>query len=193
MIHFMNGVRNLVKIKFYGLGGQGIVTAAKIFSSAVSLHEGRYAITVPAYGHERRGAPVNTSIIVSEEPVLMNSFVYDPDIVLVMDHTVIDKGVNIAEGIHKDSLLVLNTEDEKVVNRFKEFGFKEIYHVDGTQVALEKIGRGIPNGSMLGALSGTGIVGVESVGNAIKEWFKGKAGDLNAEAAREANRRLQKN
>ena len=46
------------RLKFYGLGGQGVVTAGKVLSSAVSLHEDKYAITVPAYGHERRGAPV---------------------------------------------------------------------------------------------------------------------------------------
>ncbi len=43
------------RLKFYGLGGQGVVTAGKVLSSAVSLHEDKYAITVPAYGHERRG------------------------------------------------------------------------------------------------------------------------------------------
>ncbi len=57
----------MIKLKFYGLGGQGVVTAAKMFSEAVSLYEDKYAITVPAYGHERRGAPVNTSIIMDEE------------------------------------------------------------------------------------------------------------------------------
>jgi 2-oxoacid:acceptor oxidoreductase gamma subunit (pyruvate/2-ketoisovalerate family) len=183
----------LSKIKFYGLGGQGIVTAAKIFSAAVSLYEGKYAITVPAYGHERRGAPVNTSIIVDQEPVLLNSFVYDPDIVMVMDHGVIDKGVDIAEGIHKESILIINTENKEVLSRYEKFGFKEIYYVDGTQIALEKIGRGIPNGSMLGALAGVGIVSIDSIENAIKEWFKGKAGEKNAEAARTANKKLQKN
>jgi 2-oxoacid:acceptor oxidoreductase gamma subunit (pyruvate/2-ketoisovalerate family) len=183
----------MVKIKFYGLGGQGVVTAGKVFSIAVSLHEDRYAITIPAYGHERRGAPVNTSIVVDEEPILLNSFVYDPDIVLVMDDSVVDKGIDVASGIHEDSILVLNTEDPEVVERYKGFGFKEVYYVDGTQVALEKIGRGIPNGSMLGALSGTGIVKVDSVEEALKDWFKGKAGVLNAEAAREASARIQKN
>ena len=50
----------MIKLKFFGLGGQGIVTAAKTLSEAVSIYEEEYAITVPAYGHERRGAPVNT-------------------------------------------------------------------------------------------------------------------------------------
>lgn len=182
----------MIKIKFYGLGGQGIVTAAKIFSEAISLYEGKYAITVPAYGAERRGSPVNTSIIVDDEPVLLNSFVYEPDIVLVADHTIIEKGVDISEGINEDSILVLNTEDENVLNTYKKYNFKEIYYVDGTKIALEYIGKAIPNGSMLGALSATGLVKIESVEKAIKTVFGEKAGDKNAKAAREAYKKINK-
>ena len=36
------------KIKFYGLGGQGAVTAAKVLSHAVSLYQNDYAITTAA-------------------------------------------------------------------------------------------------------------------------------------------------
>jgi len=182
----------MIKLKFYGLGGQGVVTAAKILSEAVSLHEEKYAITVPAYGHERRGAPVNTSIIVDDEIVLLNSFVYDPEIVMVMDHTIIEKGVDISEGITENSILVLNSENEKVLNRYKKYGFKEIYYVDGTKVAIENIGKGIPNGSMLGALAGTGLVKIESIEKAIKAAFGEKAGDKNAKAARDAYNRIKK-
>lgn len=180
------------KLKFYGLGGQGVVTAAKIFSSAISLYENKYAITVPAYGHERRGAPVNTSIIVDDEPVLLNSFVYTPDVVLVMDDTILDKNVDVSEGIHADSILVINTEEQGILERYKKFNFKEIYYVDGTQIAVETIGKGIPNGSMLGALAGSGIVTIEAVEKAIKDMFKEKAGDINAKAARKAYEQIKK-
>lgn len=180
------------KLKFHGLGGQGVVTAAKIFSAAISLYDGKYAITVPAYGHERRGAPVNTSIITDDKEVLLNSFVYEPDIVLVMDEKMIDKNVNIAEGINEKSILVLNTEDEDVLERYAKFGFKEIYYINATDIAIKHIGVGIPNGSMLGALSATGIVNIESVENAIKDKFNNGAGEDNAKAAREAYEKIQK-
>lgn len=182
----------MIKLKFYGLGGQGVVTAAKVFSSAVSLYEDKYAITIPAYGHERRGAPVNTSIIIDDTEVLMNSFVYTPDIVLVMDPGVVDKNVDIAQGINENSILVLNSDKEDIISDYKKYGFKEIHFVDGTQIALDNIGVGIPNGSMLGALAHTGILSIESVEKAIKDSFKGKAGDNNAKAAREAYIRTEK-
>lgn len=182
----------MIKLKFYGLGGQGVVTAAKIFSTAVSLYENKYAITIPSYGHERRGAPVNTSVITDDDVVLLNSFVYDPDIVLVMDHKIIDKNVDIGEGIDEDSILVLNTDDPEILEKYKKYNFKEIYYVNGTQIAIENIGRGIPNSSMLGALAATDIVGIDSVKSAIKDSFKGKAGDMNAKAAEKAYEQCKK-
>lgn len=182
----------MIKIKFYGLGGQGVVTAGKVFSEATSLNEGKYAITVPAYGHERRGAPVNTSIITDEEPVLMNCFVYQPDMVLVLDHTVVEKGIDISQGINENSILVLNTEDENVLDSFKKYNFKEVYYVDGNQIAMDNIGISIPNGSMLGALAATGLVKIESIEKAIISSFGEKAGVKNAKAAREAYDRIKK-
>lgn len=181
----------MIRLKFYGLGGQGVVTAGKVFSEAVSIHEDKYAITIPAYGHERRGAPVNTSIIMDEDPIRVNSFVYNPDIVLVLDHTVIDKGVDISEGIHKDSILVINTENEEILKRYKEYGFKKIYYVDGTKIALDNMGRSIPNSSMLGALAGTQLLKIDSVEQAIKSIFGEKVGDSNAKAAREAYEKIR--
>lgn len=182
----------MIQLKFYGLGGQGVVTAGEIFSEAVSLYEDKFANTIPAYGHERRGAPVNTSIIMDDKPVLLNTFVYEPDIVLVMDSSVVDKGVDISKGIHENSILVLNTEDEDILEEFKKYNFKEIYYVDGTRIAFENIRKGIPNGSMLGALAGTGIVSIESIEKAIKSTFAEKAGDNNAKAAREAYEKVKK-
>ncbi|MCF6464922.1 2-oxoacid:acceptor oxidoreductase family protein [Clostridium sp. Cult2] len=182
----------MIKLKFYGLGGQGIVTAGKVFSEAVSLHEDKYAITIPAYGHERRGAPVNTSIIMDNKPILVNSFVYNPDIVLVMDYTVVDKGVDISEGINENSILVLNTEDENVLDEYRKYNFKEIYYVDGTEIAFKNTGRRIPNSSMLGALAITGLLKIDSVEAAIMSMFGEKAGDGNAKAARDAYEKINK-
>lgn len=175
------------KLKFYGLGGQGVVTAGKTLSVAVSIHEGKYAITVPAYGHERRGAPVFTDVIVDAQPVLLNCFVYDPDIVVVLDESIIEKNIDIVQGKHAETVLVLNTGSEKSARYFKQhYGFKTVYYVDATQLALANIGRGIPNGSMLGALAKTGLVSIESVEAALKETFGERAGEKNAKAARDS-------
>jgi 2-oxoacid:acceptor oxidoreductase gamma subunit (pyruvate/2-ketoisovalerate family) len=157
-----------------------------MFSYAVSLCENKYAITVPSYGHERRGAPVYTSIIVDEVPVLLNCFVYEPDIVLAMDDALLDKGIDVSAGKKPGSILVLNSGDPEKIEAYKKLKFAKMYYVDGTRLALKHIGRGIPNGSMLGALACTGIVKIDSVESAIIAGFGQKAGSLNGKAAREA-------
>ncbi len=169
-----------------------MVTAAKLFATAISLYEGKYAITVPSYGYERRGAPVTTSVITDTNPVLLNSFVYNPDIVVVIDHRVIQRNIDITEGISKDTILILNTDDPDILKSYKKYGFGSIYYANGTRIAIENTGKGIPNTSMLGTLAATKIVTIESIKAAIKDKFKGKAGEVNAKAAEEAYRQTNK-
>lgn len=180
-------------LKFYGVGGQGVVTATKIMSGAVSLHEDKYAITVPAYGHERRGAPVFSDIIMDEKPIMLNCFVYRPDVVVVMDETVVDKGVNIGNGKHAETILVLNASSEEKARQLAEqYGFTEVYYADATHIAVEYIGRNIPNGPILGMLAKAGLVSIESVEKALIEFFGEKAGEKNAQSARSAYEKTTK-
>lgn len=174
------------KIKFYGIGGQGAVTAAKVLSIAVSVHQDEYAITVPAYGHERRGAPVYAHIIVDDKPVLLNCYVYEPDIIVVFDDKLIDMDVDLGEGCTEETVVVLNTSSAEMAERYrKTYGFKTIYACDATEAAVRNIGLSIPNSAMLGALAATGVVGIEAVKAAVAESF-GKVGEKNANAAQYA-------
>lgn len=179
------------RIKFYGIGGQGAVTAAKVLSKAVSIYQDEYAITVPAYGHERRGAPVFAHIIVDNKPVMLNCYVYEPDIVAVFDDTIIDKGIDVGAGCHEGTVLVLNTDSEAVAEKYRQaYGFKTIYWSDATGAALRNMGLSIPNSSMLGVLARTGVVQLDSVENAIRDSF-GKVGEKNVHAARDAYEHAQ--
>lgn len=183
----------MINIKFYGVGGQGVVTAAKILSTAVSIYEGKYAATIPSYGHERRGAPVYTDIRIDKQSLLANCFVYRPDIILVMDEAIKEKNIDVSKGMHQDTVLVINASNKAVAEKYKvTYGFKEVYFIDATLCALNNIGIGIPNGAMLGALAKTGIVTIASIEKALKDAFKEKAGDKNAKAAREAYERTEK-
>lgn len=177
----------MISLKFYGLGGQGVVTAAKVLSIAVSIYEDKYAVTIPAYGHERRGAPVYTDVRMGNEPILANCFVYEPDIVLVMDETIKEKNIDVSKGKHQETALVINVSNKSMADNYKElYGFKRVYFVNATQCAFNNIGKNIPNGAMLGALAKTGVVTINSIEKALKEIFKERAGVQNAKAAREA-------
>ncbi len=113
-----------------------------------------------------------TDVVMDDKPVLVNCFVYTPDIVVVMDETIIQKHVDVSKGITNETILVLNASSEAVARKYQEaFPFRTVYYVNATQVALDNIGKGIPNGSTLGALAKTGVVSIESVEKALIEFF----------------------
>ena len=52
---------------------------------------------------------------------------------------------------------------------------RKIYTVDATQIAIDNIGRAIPNTPMIGALArATGILDLEAVKRDIRKKFEGK-------------------
>lgn len=167
------------QIKLYGLGGQGVVTAAKVFAKAVAIGENRNALSVPAYGHERRGAPVYSDLIISDEPILMRTFVYDPDVVVVFDLSVTEKGVDIMAGCRPDTLFVVNTPEVTADMPFKSHPHK---FVDARSISLELLKLDIPNTTMLGAMAGAGLCALPAVKDAIESTF-GARGAANAQAA----------
>ncbi len=174
------------KIKFYGVGGQGAVTAAKVLSIAVCLYQDEYAVTVPVYSHERRGSPVYAHIIVDDQPVLLNCYVYEPDIIVVFDDALIDMGVDVTEGCTPDTVLVLNTARPEMAERYRQAGnFRRVFMCDATGAAVKNIGLNIPNSAMLGALARTGVVSIDAVSSALRDSF-GKVGEKNVDAARYA-------
>ena len=181
------------QIKFYGIGGQGVVTAATILATSIAMHEEKYASTIPTFGHERRGAPVYADIMVDKDPILLNSFAYDPDLVVVMDENLVNSGIDIAAGIQKHTILVLNTANSDTAQKYKsDYGFSEVYWADATRFATESIGRAIPSGSILGLIAKTGYVSIESCEQTLKDYFSGRAGGLNADAARKTYEATQK-
>jgi pyruvate ferredoxin oxidoreductase gamma subunit len=176
----------MMRLKLYGLGGQGVVTASRLLVHAVCISEGRYAKNFPAYGAERRGAPIHADVWVDDEPVLPNSFVYEPDVVAVFDASVMHKGVNIAKGTHSASRLVANATPAELSELQHAGAWSQMFAVDATSIALDILGRDIPNSAMLGALAKAGVLGLEAVCNTLLKNFSGKAGEVNVRAAREA-------
>jgi pyruvate ferredoxin oxidoreductase gamma subunit len=156
------------QIKIFGLGGQGVVTAAKVFCEAVAIHENAYAQAIPAYGHERRGAPVYADAMISRDPIKMKGFVYVPDYVAVFDVSVLGKGIDVMTGTTDQTVFIVNVPQLKESYPFH--GHK-VYWVDAQAIALETLKVDIPNTAMLGALAGAGLVGIEAIKSAINDKF----------------------
>jgi len=160
----------VIEIRFHGRGGQGAVVASNILAVACFL-EGKYVQAFPAFGVERRGAPVEAYIRVDEKKIHIRTNVYTPDQVVVLDPTLIDV-VNVSRGLKTGGVLLLNTDrDARTFSRFSGFS---VATVDAGRIALRH-GLGsrthpIVNTAILGAFARvTGIVSLDAVCEAIRE------------------------
>lgn len=145
------GKSKIIEIRWHGRGGQGAKTAALLFAdSAMSL--GKYIQAFPEYGPERMGAPVQSFNRLSDDPITVHCGITNPQIVVVLDPTLMAT-VDVAQGLPQDGSLIVNTSKTPQEIR-KEIGLKaaKVYAVDASAIAMEKIGRNIPNTPMLGAL-----------------------------------------
>ncbi len=185
----------MLEIVFHGRGGQGAVVAANVLVAAALKDGHRGVQAFPLFGPERRGAPVKAFARISDSDVNLRSQVYNPDLVIVLDSGLL-KLVNVAEGLKEGSALILNT-----VEHPGDFGFSKQYRVatvDAAAISLKYklVVSGIPivNTPILGAVPRmTDLVSIGSIEQAIRQQWKGEAGDRNARAAREAYEKTEVN
>jgi len=160
----------MVEIRFHGRGGQGAVTSAELAALA-AIEEGKYAQAFPSFGPERRGAPVMAFVRVSDEPIRTREKVYHPDVVVVLDPSLLQI-VNVEAGLKEDGLIVLNTR-KSVDEVRKETGLKaRLALVDAGRIAMETMRVPITNTTMLGALlKAADLMNVEALRAPIQNRF----------------------
>ncbi|MFB3885467.1 MAG: 2-oxoacid:acceptor oxidoreductase family protein [Thermodesulfobacteriota bacterium] len=170
----------MIEIRFHGRGGQGAVTSAELLALA-AIEEGKYAQAFPSFGPERRGAPVLAFCRISEQPIKIRANIYEPDIVVVLDSSLL-KIVNVAAGLKPEGILVTTSVESpgKVKEDLK--GVNRIGVVDAVKIAREILGLPITNTTMLGSLvRASGLVKKESFLPPLKERF-GRIADKNISA-----------
>ncbi len=165
--------KDFLEIMWRGRAGQGAKSAAQILAE-VAMLSGKYSQAFPEYGAERSGAPMRAFNRISDQPIKIHSGIENPDIVVVIDDTLITS-MNVVEGLKEDGILIVNTQ--KSIDEIRKrtgFGGK-ICIVPATKIALEEIKRGIPNTVMLGALvKVTEVVPLDSIVEQFKEMFSNK-------------------
>ena len=175
----------LKEVRFHGRGGQGAWTASLLLAQA-ALKEKKYIQSFPAFGPERAGAPITAFTRISDNPIHIHSSVYEPDVVVVLDPTLL--GPAVTEGVKSETVLVVNT-DLSSTDLGTRLGLKdvEIWVVDATTLALNIIGRPITNTAMLGTtVKATGLVKLESLMQVVKNRFTGRIQGSNIEVIQKA-------
>jgi pyruvate ferredoxin oxidoreductase gamma subunit len=174
----------VIEVRFHGRGGQGAVTSAELVALA-AISEEKYAQSFPSFGPERRGAPVQSFTRVSEEPIRLRSGILKPDLVVVLDPSLIEVG-GALNGLKPDGIIVINTR-KSLAEIKKEFSIKNrTAIVNATNIAQEILGLPITNTTMIGALvKASGIVKMESLIEPLRHRF-GKIAERNITVCQKA-------
>jgi 2-oxoacid:acceptor oxidoreductase gamma subunit (pyruvate/2-ketoisovalerate family) len=159
----------MLEIVFYGRGGQGCLVASKILAKSLFLN-GKQVQAFPAFGGERRGAPVKAFLRVDDKPIRRRSLIYKPDHALVLDETLLDE-VPIITEMSGGQSIVINTK--KPLDFFSQIKANIVTTIDANAIARDlKLGSPtspIINTIMLGAHLAAGqLVGFDQLIQAIK-------------------------
>ncbi len=170
------------ELRIHGRGGQGSVTAAELIATA-AFTAGVYSQAFPAFGVERRGAPVQAFVRFSDDTIRLRSQVYEPDYIIVQDSTLI-RDVDVFAGMTDGGIAIINTEKK---GTYKVPAGVKVITIDATSIAMKEIGLPITNTTLMGAFAAaSGEITLEALEGAIKERFPEKLAASNFRAAKYA-------
>jgi pyruvate ferredoxin oxidoreductase gamma subunit len=168
-----------MNIRISGLGGQGAVTAAHLLAMAANK-DGKFSISNPFFGAEKRGAPAESYARIGTERIYDRGELVFPDVIMVFHPQVITMQKSYTapfySGIKENGLVIINTsadllsdEDRKTLDDLNV----AVFNHDATKLALE-IGKTelSTNMAMIGACAGiTNIVSLKALDGAIQDRF----------------------
>ncbi len=184
MNQLSNRSKEIYEIRWHGRGGQGAVTSAQILAEAAYYAGYKGVTSAPYFGAERRGAPVTATTRFSSEPIRVYSEVETPDVVMVLDESLL-KFSDVISGLNQGGWLVVNS-----MRRPAEIGLMgefQIVTANATEIAHELglvvAGVTVVNTPILGAfLRATGLLSLDSVRQAIMGKFSATDADRNFRA-----------
>jgi len=155
-----------LEIRWHGRGGQGAKTAALLLAD-VAFKTGQYVQGFPEYGPERMGAPITAYNRISKEVIRVHSNIYTPDLVVVVDETLLHS-VNVTAGLKEEGAIIVNTPKTAEEIRPLLNGYKgKVFTVDARRISVEALGKNFPNSPMLAAA--VAVSGVMSQEEFLKE------------------------
>ena len=122
---------------------------------------------------------------IDDKKINVRSGIYEPDVVLVLDSSLIGL-VNVTDGLKPNGKLIVNTPKTPEEIR-KELNFSgTVATVDGTGIARKEMGVPIANTTMIGALLKViGIMELDAMKEAIEHRF-GRIAQKNLNAMKRA-------
>ena len=160
-----------------------MVTAGELLAEA-ALVEGKDFQSFPEFSAERSGAPVAAFTRISPSPIDIQSAVVEPDIVMVLDPTLLGM-VNVFAGLKPGTgIAVINSTDSPdKIQMSGSLSSCVVCTLDATGIAQELLGRNLPNIPMLGALiRATELVSLETMTGCIERRLTNRISAADVEA-----------
>ncbi|MBI4388838.1 MAG: 2-oxoacid:acceptor oxidoreductase family protein [Nitrospinae bacterium] len=170
-------------IRMAGIGGQGVVTASHILSNAVIISGGESSL-VPFFGSEKRNAPVESYVRISNDRIYEIGEIVYPNVLMIFSAQVITLGKSYTmpfyTGLKKNGIIVINSKtplrfslDEQ--RELDENGAR-IYYLPATELANEVAKTELAtNMAMVGAMASIfGMPDMQSIEGSVRDRFIGK-------------------
>jgi len=184
-------LKKILEVRWHGRGGQGAWTASELLARA-AIYEGKHIQSFPEFGPERMGAPVTAFTRISTEPIQIHCAVYNPDVVAVLDSTLL-KTVRVTDGLNEEGTIIINSKYEPAeIRKMLNMEKGKVWAIPATEIAIRILGMPIANTAMLGAVACvTGISSLESVEKVVKERFRRDVADKNFAVIKEAYKEVK--
>ncbi len=181
----------MIEVRIHGRGGQGAVVASKVLAAAI-FEEGKFVQCFPAFGVERRGAPVAAYLRIDDRFIHLRTGITHPDHIVLLDARLLAVAT-VTEGLKPGGVVLINSPGSP--GDFPDLRGYVVYTVDANRIAVAH-GLGsrnapIVNTVMSGAfLKVSGLARLQSLAAAIRAEVPVGA-EANVEASGEAYRELQ--
>lgn len=131
---------HMIEVRFHGRGGQGAKLASRILGRCGFLC-GLQVQDFALFGAERRGAPVVSFARLSREPIEQRGNIERPDLVIVMDDTLLKEAPGqIFQGVEEKTPVLVNAEPDRLAVNRTDLPAANFLFIDLTAIARERIG-----------------------------------------------------
>jgi len=166
-----------------GIGGQGVVTASHIISNGVVI-SGGYSSLVPFFGSEKRNAPVESYVRISNQEIYEIGEIIFPNVLMIFHPSVITLGKSYTmpfyTGLKQGGIILINSGTPLKFSRDEQRELEEkeakLWYLPATEIANEVAKTDLAtNMAMCGAISAIfGLPDLKSLGESVKDRFIGK-------------------
>lgn len=162
----------MIEFLWLGRGGQGAFTAAKLLGAAYALKgDMHYSLAFPAFGPERRGAPVRAFTKIDSRPVRDRSEIDKADYIVILDET-----------LYSNDLQIKLKPSGKILVNSRSISGEKIVPFDGESFA-KQLHLPTVNTVMLGAASAiSDVISAEELIGAVDGYMPEKIRDKNKQA-----------